>query len=363
MTSEATETAEPSTTTPTPPTADQARRPRAARRAPSDLPFTFADRGLAEALSAERAEPDWLRAERLAAARAFEALPVEPNQLYTLYLDLRAAELADVRPYIRTANVPAPGVPFELPAGVGGLIELHEDSVGGLALAPEVAARGVVLETFGAALARDPDGLPSRARRRQRPPRRREAGRARPRLLEPGRPPPRSGRRPPRRSDRDPLVRRRARSGADRPHEDLARRRRRGFDRRGARRVRPDPGRVASVADRRNARGHARSRREAGRLEPPGAARDDHRLPAPARRHRRGSDAPLGARPARRRGSFGAAWTTASKATGAASSRSRSCSVVSTSSSTSPRTPATSAATRPATSSRRGRCSRTPGPT
>ena len=76
----------------------------------SDLPFTFADRGLAEALSAERAEPDWLRTERLAAARAFEELPVEPNELYTLYLDLRAAELADVRPYIRTANVPAPGV-------------------------------------------------------------------------------------------------------------------------------------------------------------------------------------------------------------------------------------------------------------
>jgi Fe-S cluster assembly scaffold protein SufB len=171
MTSEATEAAEASTATPltapaktaaanaTAQTADQPRRPRAPRRAPSDLPFTFADRGLAEALSAERAEPDWLRAERLAAARAFEALPVEPNQLYTLYLDLRAAELADVRPYIRTANVPAPGVPFELPAGVAGLIELREDSVGGLALAPEAAARGVILETFGAAIARDPEGF------------------------------------------------------------------------------------------------------------------------------------------------------------------------------------------------------------
>src|SRR4051812_23755670 len=169
MTSEATEAAEASTATPltataqtaatTPPAADQPRRPRVPRRAPSDLPFTFADRGLAEALSAERAEPDWLRAERLTAARAFEALPIEPNQLYTLYLDLRAAELADVRPYIRTASVPAPGVPFELPPGVAGLIELHEDSVGGLALARDAAARGVILETFGAAVARDPDGF------------------------------------------------------------------------------------------------------------------------------------------------------------------------------------------------------------
>ena len=41
-------------------------RPRPVRRAPTDLPFTFADKGLAEALAAERSEPDWLRAERIA---------------------------------------------------------------------------------------------------------------------------------------------------------------------------------------------------------------------------------------------------------------------------------------------------------
>ncbi|MGH2475404.1 MAG: hypothetical protein ACRDIL_09065, partial [Candidatus Limnocylindrales bacterium] len=58
-------------------------RPRPVRRAPTDLPFTFADRSLAETLGAERAEPDWLRAERIAAWEAFDALPLESNQLYT----------------------------------------------------------------------------------------------------------------------------------------------------------------------------------------------------------------------------------------------------------------------------------------
>ena len=61
-------------------------------------------------------EPDWLRADRLAALDAFEALPVEPNQLYTPYVDLRAAELADVAPYIRDAARPGPRVASE-PAG------------------------------------------------------------------------------------------------------------------------------------------------------------------------------------------------------------------------------------------------------
>ena len=74
-------------------------RPRPARRAPADLPFRFADRGLAQALAAERDEPAWLRAERIAAWQAFEAMPVEANQLYTPYVDLRGASLDDARPY------------------------------------------------------------------------------------------------------------------------------------------------------------------------------------------------------------------------------------------------------------------------
>ena len=74
--------------------------PRSRRRAPADLPFSFADQALAEALATERDEPAWLRAERIAAADAYESLPVETNQLYTPYIDLRAAVLEDARPYL-----------------------------------------------------------------------------------------------------------------------------------------------------------------------------------------------------------------------------------------------------------------------
>lgn len=151
MTTPTTETADPST-----PRQVAARTPR---RGPAELPFRFADRGLAETLAAERSEPDWLREDRIAASRAFDARALEPNLLYTQYLDLRAADLFDVRPYVRTASAPAPTTSSALPDGVAGIIELVEDGVATLALRPELHARGVRLETFGAALARDPDGF------------------------------------------------------------------------------------------------------------------------------------------------------------------------------------------------------------
>ena len=138
---------------------DSTRPARAPRRSPADLPFRFADQALAEALATERREPDWLRTDRLAAAAAFERLPVESNQLYTPYIDLRGAVLDEVRPYIRSASAPDAGTPAGLPDGVDGLIELREDTVLGLALSPTAAAAGVVLETFGAALTRDPEGF------------------------------------------------------------------------------------------------------------------------------------------------------------------------------------------------------------
>jgi len=131
---------------------------RTPRRAPADLPFVFADRGLAQALAAERDEPAWLRQERLAAFAAFESLPVESNQLYTPYIDLRAADLFAVRPYIRTANASASSpdaLAVAVPAGTSGLIELDEDGVSLIGLSEAARARGVVLETFGSALARD----------------------------------------------------------------------------------------------------------------------------------------------------------------------------------------------------------------
>jgi Fe-S cluster assembly scaffold protein SufB len=132
---------------------------RASRRAPADLPFRFADLALAETLAAERGEPGWLLAERLAATAAFETLPTESNQLYTPYIDLRGAVLDGARPFLRTASVPDPRMRTDLPDGVDGLIELREDAVLALVLSPGAAAAGVTLETFGAALARDEAGL------------------------------------------------------------------------------------------------------------------------------------------------------------------------------------------------------------
>ncbi|MBF8290417.1 MAG: SufD family Fe-S cluster assembly protein, partial [Chloroflexi bacterium] len=72
---------------------------------------------------------------------------------------LRGAILDEARPWIRTAAVPPADATTELPDGVDGIIELREDLVIALALAPGLAAAGVTLETLGAALARDPDGL------------------------------------------------------------------------------------------------------------------------------------------------------------------------------------------------------------
>jgi Fe-S cluster assembly scaffold protein SufB len=145
------------------PAADEARvdppRPRVVRRSPSDLPFRFADRGLAQALAAERSEPDWLRADRIAAWQAFDALPVEANQLYTPYVDLRAATLDETQPYVRTAVEPDAGQPDGPPDDVAGVIELAEDRVVAIRLGEQARAAGVTLETFGAALARDPEGL------------------------------------------------------------------------------------------------------------------------------------------------------------------------------------------------------------
>jgi len=132
---------------------------RAPRRGPTDLPFRFVDRGLAETLADERAEPDRLRDARIEAWQQFETRPIEPNQLYTQYLDLRAADLFDVRPYVRTANGPADDAPTALPDGVAGLIELVEDGVGALALRADLRGSGVILETFGAAIERDADAF------------------------------------------------------------------------------------------------------------------------------------------------------------------------------------------------------------
>jgi Fe-S cluster assembly scaffold protein SufB len=109
------------------------------RRHPADLPIRFADPALAETLAAERGEPGWLRAERLAAADAFAAMPIEANQLYTPYIDLRAASLDAARPYV-----------LDSPPGLGDDLR---------ALGEAGLPAGVHVETMGQWLERDPDGF------------------------------------------------------------------------------------------------------------------------------------------------------------------------------------------------------------
>ncbi|MBK5289336.1 MAG: SufD family Fe-S cluster assembly protein, partial [Acidimicrobiia bacterium] len=123
------------------------------------MPFSFATEALVARLVADRGEPDWLRDERLAAAASFAALPTETNQLYTPYVDLRAADLESAEPWITTATSAESAADGTLPDGVDGVIDLREDTVIAIALSPDATAAGVTLETFGAALARDPDGL------------------------------------------------------------------------------------------------------------------------------------------------------------------------------------------------------------
>ncbi len=126
----------------------------APRRAPADLPFTFLDRALVEGIAAERGEPAWLLEDRLAALVAFEALPVEASQLYTPYVDLRAASLDGAAPYRVTATAAA-STAEGLPEGVAGLLELREDEVALAALSDEARASGVRLMTLGKLVATD----------------------------------------------------------------------------------------------------------------------------------------------------------------------------------------------------------------
>jgi Fe-S cluster assembly scaffold protein SufB len=126
---------------------------RSARRSPGDLPFTFADRAFVESLTEERDEPAWLRDDRLAAFARFDGQPVEANQLYTPYIDLRAAKLDAVAPYRVTADgVPGIG---SAPDDVAGIIEVREDGVATLALAEDVARSGVRFDTLGGLVRRD----------------------------------------------------------------------------------------------------------------------------------------------------------------------------------------------------------------
>jgi Fe-S cluster assembly scaffold protein SufB len=137
-----------------------AARPVAPRRGPAELTLSFVDETSVRALSASGREPEWLLADRIAGLRGFASLPVEMNQLYTGYVDLRNANLADVRPVGEADRHGAPSTdPALLPAGSSAYAEIGEGGATAIVLGPEAKAAGIVLETLATLGTRDPATL------------------------------------------------------------------------------------------------------------------------------------------------------------------------------------------------------------
>ena len=132
-----------------PPTARSARAPR---RAPNELTFTLAET-YAEARAA--GEPDWLAADRRAAFERYRSLPIETNQLYTTYVDLRTADLSGVTPWGEPAASPD-GASAPQPEGAAGFAAFREDRVDALSLDAGARDAGVILDSLGGLIGRDP---------------------------------------------------------------------------------------------------------------------------------------------------------------------------------------------------------------
>ncbi|HET7473534.1 MAG TPA: SufD family Fe-S cluster assembly protein [Candidatus Limnocylindrales bacterium] len=129
------------------------RAARPARRSPHELTFTL-DEALVERFAAD--EPAWLAADRRAALERYRALPIETNPLYTTYLDLRTADLADVAAWPAPAGAVTDGA-AALPEGAAGFVELVEDGVAAVGLDDAARDAGVILDTLGGLIDRDPE--------------------------------------------------------------------------------------------------------------------------------------------------------------------------------------------------------------
>lgn len=141
------------------PEAAAAAKPAApARQAPSDLTLSFVDEATVRSTAGAAADPEWLLADRLEGLRAFDALPIETNTLYTTYVDLRNARLAAARPYAGPAGVASGATAAKLlPEGAAAYAEVRENRVMALVLSEEARAAGVILETLAGLRARDPE--------------------------------------------------------------------------------------------------------------------------------------------------------------------------------------------------------------
>jgi Fe-S cluster assembly scaffold protein SufB len=146
-------------------TAAASARPAAvARQAPTDLTLAFVTETTVREVAAARGDPEWLLTDRLEGLRAFDALPIETNPLYTTYVDLRNAHLAGVRPVpmVGAGAAAEPGTDQGLlPEGAAAYAELNESGVAVLVVSPEARESGLILETLAGLQARDPERLRS----------------------------------------------------------------------------------------------------------------------------------------------------------------------------------------------------------
>ncbi|HWH24096.1 MAG TPA: SufD family Fe-S cluster assembly protein [Candidatus Limnocylindria bacterium] len=121
------------------------------------LGLPFAGEQVVRRISDSLAEPDWLRADRLAGLHRYSELPIEPNRLFTLYVDLRAARFADIVPYTETGAAGA--LAETVPEGADALIAVDEDRLVARALTPAAREAGVVVDTFANVLRTRPQLL------------------------------------------------------------------------------------------------------------------------------------------------------------------------------------------------------------
>lgn len=122
---------------------------------PDALKLPFAGEELLRSLSVGADEPDWLLNDRLSGNQLYTDLPVEPNPLFTLYSDLRAARWEEIEPYIETGD--APQLSDVVPEGAAALIEVAEDRVVARGLSEEARAAGVIVDTFANVLRDRPE--------------------------------------------------------------------------------------------------------------------------------------------------------------------------------------------------------------
>ncbi len=119
------------------------------------LKLPFAGEDTVRRLSTDLEEPKWLLEDRLDAYAKYAELPVETNNLFTLYVDLRAARWAELETYRETGD--APTVSEVVPEGAAALIEVAEDRVVARAVSDEARAAGVVIDTFANVLRERPE--------------------------------------------------------------------------------------------------------------------------------------------------------------------------------------------------------------